>query len=198
MTAVDDGTGKRLRQSHIFPREEHEHYVEESWCSKRLFDVEPFEGHIVDPACGWGTIVINALTHGYVAAGSDLVQRGWDSTRTPSDFLRDTHAYDNVVTNPPFELLEEFTIQAVLRSRRKAAVIFPVARMPAAHYLERLPLRHVWLLTPRPSMPPGNYIRAGGKVGGGRVDFCWLVFDHRASSVDPVVRWLHRDGGGHE
>lgn len=192
MTATEDN-GPRLRQSHIFHREEHEHYVEESWCSSRLFDVEPFHGHIVDPACGWGTIVINALKHGYCAAGSDLVHRGWDSTHTPTDFLKDTHQYDNIVTNPPFNIIEDFTIQAALRARRKAAVIFPLARMPAAHWLEGLPLARVWLLTPRPSMPPGHYIKAGGKVGGGRVDYCWLVFEH-GHKGRWTGDWLYRDG----
>jgi hypothetical protein len=28
----------RARQSHIFDRETHDHYVEEPWCSNRLFD----------------------------------------------------------------------------------------------------------------------------------------------------------------
>ena len=47
-----DVNDPRARQSHIFDRETHDHYVEEPWCSKRLFDVEPFVGTIVDPACG--------------------------------------------------------------------------------------------------------------------------------------------------
>jgi hypothetical protein len=193
MTSAEDNA-PRLRQSHIFQRDALEHYVEESWCSARLFEVETFDGHIVDPACGWGTIVINALTHGHHAAGSDLVQRGWDSTRTPCDFLKDVHKYDNIVTNPPFNIIEDFIIHAVLRSRRKTAAIFPLARMPAAHWLERLPLSRVWLLTPRPSMPPGSYIAAGGRVGGGRVDYCWLVFEH-GHIGKATIDWLHRDGG---
>ena len=86
----------RARQSHIFDRETRDHYVEEPWCSKRLFDVELFVGTIVDPACGWGTIVTEALSAGYCAAGSDLVHRGWDSTRTPSDFLASTIVFDTI------------------------------------------------------------------------------------------------------
>ena len=191
--AIADAVGEpRLRRSHIFPRQQHEHYVEEKWCSRRLFDVEKFTGSIVDPACGWGQIVIAALEHGYSAAGCDIVNRGWDSTRTPSDFLKSTINYENIVTNPPFDRLEDFTIQAVSRSRRKAAVLFPLARIPAAHYLERLPLARVWLMTPRPSMPPGHYIKAGGKVGGGRIDFCWLVFEH-GHRDQPTMFWLHRE-----
>jgi hypothetical protein len=42
-------------------------------------------------------------------------------------------------------------------------------------------------------MPTGDYIKAGGKVGGGKQDFCWLVFDHDHEGP-PVVLWLHRDG----
>src|SRR6516162_2528612 len=92
---------------------------------------------IVDPTCGWGTIVVNAILAGYNAAGCDLVYRGWDnSSLTPSDFLKSEIIWDNIVTNPPFDLLKEFTIQAVRRSQRKAALIFPLARMPAAHWLE--------------------------------------------------------------
>ena len=184
----------RARQSHIFDRETHDHYVEEPWCSKRLFDVEPFVGTIVDPACGWGTIVTEALSAGYCAAGSDLVHRGWDSTRTPSDFLASTIVFDNIVTNPPFDISEEFITHAVAHARRKVAAIYPVRRLPVAgRWLSRLPLARIWLLTPRPSMPTGDYIKAGGKVGGGKQDFCWLVFDHDHEGPT-VVLWLHRDG----
>jgi len=182
----------RLRRSHIFKRDPDEHYVEQSWCSARLFDVERFNGSICDPACGWGTIVINALRAGYTAAGSDKIDRLRDYR--VADFLKNNFQYDNIVTNPPFGCIADFTIQCVLRSRRKAAVIFPLARMPAAHWLERLPLARIWLMTPRPSMPPGSYITAGGKVGGGRVDYCWLVFEH-GHRDQPTMAWLHRNKG---
>jgi hypothetical protein len=54
------------------------------------------------------------------------------------------------------------------------------------------PLRRVWLLTPRPSMPPGHVIAAGETPGGGKMDFCWLVFEHQLSGI-PQIGWLHRD-----
>jgi hypothetical protein len=37
-----------------------------------------------------------------------------------------------------------------------------------------------------------NPPEAGHKPGGGRIDFCWLVFD-RAYSGEAEVRWLHRE-----
>src|SRR6202035_4229037 len=66
---------KRAEKSHLWKREENEHYVEEMWCSRRLFDVEQFQGEIIDPACGFGRIVESALLAGYSAGGADIVQR---------------------------------------------------------------------------------------------------------------------------
>jgi hypothetical protein len=182
----------RPRRSHIFTRETNEHYVEPTWCSQRLFEVERFQGTIVDPAAGWGRIVIEALKAGYCAAGFDLVDRGWDSTRTPLDFFTVTERYDNIVTNPPFDCAPEFIAHAVECARYKVAAIFPFARLVAAcGWLDALPLARVLMLTPRPSMPPGRYIEAGGKVGQGRADFCWLIFIHGWTGK-PELGWLQR------
>jgi hypothetical protein len=183
----------RERKSHIFLRDNYDHYVEPRWCSARLFDVEQFEGSIYDPCCGFGTIVISALEHGLAAAGSDIVNRGWDSSLTPSNFLNWTRIYDNIVMNPPFDQAALFICHAVKHSTHKTAAIFPVRRLPAAAWLQTLPLARVWLLTPRPSMPPGNYIRCGNKPGGGKVDFCWLIFDRTHHSKKIEMKWLHRD-----
>jgi hypothetical protein len=177
----------------IFAREQSDHYVEPAWCSARLFQVEQFEGSIVDPACGWGTIVIEARRTGYNAAGSDIVDRGHDSTRTPSDFLKSIAVYDNIVTNPPFDIAQQFITHAVKHARRKVAAIVPIRRLPAASWLQALPLARVLMLTPRPSMPSGSFIRAGGKVGGGTQDFCWLIFDH-GHQGEPTIGWLRRAG----
>jgi hypothetical protein len=63
------------------------------------------------------------------------------------------------------------------------------AKFPTAEWLgEPLPLDRLYLLTPRSSVPPV----AAKKVGGGRVDFCWLVIDRRHKGP-PTWGWLHRD-----
>ncbi len=94
--------------------------------------------------------------------------------------------------NPAFTMHERFTKHA-LTLAPFVAMIMPVRKLNAAHWLYELPLSRVWLLTPRPSMPSGSFIAAGGKVGGGTVDFCWAVFD-KGWTCPPQLRWLHRDG----
>ncbi len=174
-----------------YERADDEWYAEPAWCSLRLFQEESFNGSIYDPCCGMGTIVLSALIAGLKAYGSDLRDRGWDSTL--QDFFAHHSLHENIVCNPPFDILPEFARHALKRARRKVAMIFPVARLNAARWLKDAPLARVWLLTPRPSMPPGRVIQAGGKVGGGKSDYCWLVFDH-GHVGPPRMHWLRRDG----
>jgi hypothetical protein len=187
------------RDAHIFAKAKDGHYVEPSWCSERLFAVEKFCGTIWDPACGWGTITTAAIKHGYGVVGSDIVDRRrhrLDGDFSKRDFLncewRPKHEF-SVVTNPPFDHVEAFARKALALGADQIAMIMLVRRLNAAHWLRELPLRRIYLLTPRPSMPPGSWIAAGNKPGGGTQDFCWLVFDssyHGRSWLD----WLRRDG----
>jgi hypothetical protein len=183
--------GKRPRRSHIFDRDDHDFYVEPAWCSERLFAVEPFVGLIWDPAAGSGTIPRAARAAGLSNFASDIANHGCGPRQ---DFLiasAPAEAFD-VVTNPPFRLARAFIERAVALGARKTAVIFPTARLNAARWLEPLPLAKIYLLTPRPSMPPGEVIARGERPGGGRMDFAWLVFNH-SHSGPPELRWLHRD-----
>ena len=176
--------------SPAYPRVD-EHYVEPFWVSERLFQEEQFiGGGVYDPACGFGRIVESAWRAGLAAYGSDIADRGWSDQ--PRDFFKHTDKHANIVSNPPFDVFEKFTKHALARARRKVALIMPTARLNAARWLYDTPLQSVWLLTPRPSMPPGHVIRANGKVGGGKSDYCWLVFEHGYSS-HPELKWLHRD-----
>jgi hypothetical protein len=167
----------RKRDSHTFARVAHDLYVERPWCSERLFLVEAFPEPVWDPCAGTGTIVESACAAGLKYAASDI--------STGRDFLIEPALVPlpfSVVTNPPYALAREIVERALELGAVKVAIFFPVARMNAAWcWLELLPLAHLHLLTPRPSV-----------FGGGRVDFCWLVIDRRHVGA-PTWGWLHCD-----
>jgi hypothetical protein len=196
----------RPRQSHIFVKEANGHYVEPRWCSDRLLDVERFghKGNVIwDPACGWGTILLAAKNHGFKALGSDVVEREhcFDFRFSQHDFLnggfpdRAMRRTTSVICNPPFDHVEEFCIRALQFAQYKVAMLCLLRRLPAAHWLGELPLETIYALTPRPSMPPGHWIAAGNKPGGGTQDFVWLVFNKRLGGrvPRPQWKWLKRD-----
>jgi hypothetical protein len=133
--------------------------------------------------------------------GADIVDRRNDPNAFSDfpfavcDFLkRSPRSSWAIVTNPPFDLIRPFCLRALDIAIHKVAVLTPLCRIVAAHWLQNLPLETVWLLTPRPSMPPASYIAAGKRPGGGTQDFCWLVFNKQATAGgSPRLRWLHRD-----
>lgn len=180
----------RKLEAHIWEREVNEHYVEPEWCARRLIQEEGFDGSIHDPSCGFGTIPKAAIALGYQATGSDLIDCGYGPV---VDFLNDETPRENIVCNPPFNIIEPFVIRALRLASKKVAAIIPVARLNAAHWLRETPLKTVWLMTPRPSMPPGHVIASGEKAGGGKADFCWIVWS-RGHNGAAEIKWLRRDG----
>jgi hypothetical protein len=186
----------RKRESSLWAREANDWYCEPEWCSLRLFQEEKFIGSIYDPAAGRGTIVISAVKNGLLGIGSDLVDRGWDSTLTPHDFLESEHKRDNIVCNPPFGIAEKFLARALDLARGKVAFLLPanwVQGDKRSRMLATTPLRRVWFITPRPSMPPGHVLEAGGKPGNGTTDYAWFVWLQGYDGA-PEVRCLRRDG----
>jgi len=182
-------------KAHAWEREANEHYVEPGWCSERLFEEEPFAGQVWDPCCGFGRIPEAAAKAGHMTYASDLVDRGYAGFCGAEDFLKcnDDMASPNIVCNPPFNIASQFALHALsLGNTCKVAMIFPTARLNAAHWLKGTPLVRVWLMTPRPSMPPGYTITAGEKPGGGKMDYAWLVWE-RGFTGEAAIRWLRRD-----
>lgn len=182
----------KAENSHVWQREANEHYVEPAWCSARLFAVEKFAGKIQDPSCGFGTIVKAGLEIGLPIFGTDLVDRGFPGLVAVKDFFEQRNRVANVVSNPPFNIFKPYALHALEWATGKVALIWLTRTLAAARWLEETPLAAIYYLTPRPSMPPGHVIASGAKPGGGKQDFCWLVWDH-AHTGPPVTRWLRRD-----
>jgi hypothetical protein len=192
------------RRSHIWVRDPHDHYVEPHWCSARLFEEEwfgPPSTLILDPACGWGRILKAAIGAGFAPFGSDIVDRlqrdevGRSNFRI-CDFLKRSPltSVPVIVSNPPYDEVQRFCERAVEVATSKVAMLVPLRRLPAARWLQHLPLETVYLLTPRPSIPTGAYIAAGNKPSGDTKDYCWLIFSKQMAAGSPRLCWLHRDG----
>lgn len=171
--------------AHRWERAAENFYTEPHWCSERLFALERFSGEIVDPACGSGRILEAAAGAGHAFRGFDIVRRALFCGAV-EDFLSPEwnggRKVDNIVSNPPYgDDLERFVRLALERTRFKVALLLAATWHCAderAEWLETTPLLRVRFLTPRPSIPPGEHVLAGGLVGGGRINFAWFVWSH--------------------
>jgi len=165
-----------LRAAHQQSRWPSDWYVEPPDCVESLFDAVAFGGPIYDPACGGGTIPKVARARGYEADGSDLVYRGFGCGGV--DFLRDHSVRENIVTNPPYRLAEDFARHALGVTRRSVALVTRISflngQKRALSLYEKHPPSLVLVLSARPSMPPGG---TDIPARGGTADYVWIVWN---------------------
>lgn len=193
----------RKRESSLWEREANDWYVEPEWVSARLFEEERFTGFVHDPACGMGNIVKSARAAGLDASGEDIVSRGPYCSRV-RDWLTaddDFVFYGNIVSNPSFKLCDDrktntfpFVEKCLAMASQKVALLLPanwIQGEKRSRWLATTPLRRVWFISPRPSMPPGQVIQAGMRPGNGTTDYCWMVW-LKGYDGNPEVRWLRR------
>lgn len=184
----------RKRESSIWIRDRHDWYVEPQWCADRLFAVLPFVGEVIDPACGRGNIVEAARRAHHCAEGWDLIDRGFPGTKV-RDFREHREPICNIVSNPPFGIAQHFVSHALQLARHTVCMLLPanwVQGDKRSRWLESTPLASVYFITPRPSMPPGAVVAAGGKPGNGTTDYAWFVWTRgRVGSAE--ICWLRRE-----
>jgi len=194
----------RKKEAHIWERDPHDWYVEPLECSLALFDLEIFSGTIWDPACGMGRIVQAANLSKLDAYGSDFIKRpGYSFDQL--DFLFNTpqHPFDNIVTNPPYSKAEDFVHRALslIKNGKKVALILPLVWLSGfsskRDWLPDSPLKKIFPISPRPSMPPAAVIQAGIRPGNGTKDYAWFVWQNGYQGA-PQVEFMNTNRYKHD
>jgi hypothetical protein len=81
-----------------------------------LLRVEQLPHRLWEPCCGHGNIVDVLRAHGHEVIGSDLIDYGRPDFFSRRDFLLEWKAPDGcecIITNPPFQLAEQFVAHAL-------------------------------------------------------------------------------------
>ena len=164
-------------------REENDFYPTPESATIALLQHQKFEGDIWECACGDGAISKVLLQHGYKVYSSDLIDRGYGSTG--KDFLQSDLKADNIVTNPPFNLAAEFTLQAFKCVKKKAVffhkLVFLESKKRQKNLFSLNKLEKVLIM-------PGRLAFKGYKTGG-LMCFAWFIFDVNYNGK-PTIDWI--------
>lgn len=187
MTTATAATYVRGQVPDAENREKDDFYPTPPSGTHALLSVEAFDGAIREPACGDGAISRVLAASGYQVDSSDLVDRGYGRSRV--DYLMDFSFADNVVTNPPFKLAEQFVRHALGRTERKVAMLLRLSWLEGQarrSLFETTPLARVWVFSKRLTMH-----RSGVAVStsGGMVPFAWYVWEQGHSGA-PTLGWI--------
>lgn len=155
----------------------------------RLLAVEGFTGNIWEPACGDGAISRELEAAGHTVRSTDLVDRGYGAARV--DFLMEwADRADNIVTNPPFKMAEEFARHALALADRKVALLCRLAWLEGLGHKELFtstPLARVWVFSKRLHMQRAR--QAQKTDAGGMIAFAWFVWE-RGHDGPPTLGWI--------
>lgn len=168
-------------------RPENDFYPTPPEATLALLSKEKFEGTIWEPACGDGAISEVLLQEGYSVISSDLIDRGYGEA--PHDFLTSDWKADNIITNPPFTLAQEFVEKSLERTTGKVVMLCKLVFLEGQKrksFFESTPLARVHVFSKRV-----NFYREGhkGKLGTSMMAFAWFVWEH-GHEGPPTIGWL--------
>lgn len=171
-------------------RPENDFYPTPPEATHALLDCENFTGTIWEPACGDGAISKVLEERGHVVWSSDLIDRGYGLGGY--DFLTSHRKADNIITNPPFTLAQQFvehSLQATKESQGKVAMLCKLVFLEGQKrkaFFESTPLARVHVFSKRV-----NFYREGvkGKLGTSMMAFAWFVWSH-GHEGPPTIAWI--------
>jgi len=162
-------------------------YVEDRRVVDALLDVETFNGECWDPSCGGGNIPMAMRARGISCHGSDIADRGFGATGL--DFFETIATAANIITNPPYGVIEPYIRRALEKTTDKVCILARLALlegMKRQALFRETPLARVWVSSRRVSMPPGG---ADIKAAGGTIAYAWFVWEH-GHAGKPTLGWL--------
>lgn len=169
-----------------YDRDKNDWYIEPAWCVSALREHCELSGLIHDPCCGIGTI-----PKMLGATGADITDRGFGYE--VQDFLQENRMFDNIVTNPPYNIAQAIIEHALIQTTRRVAALVQLKFLSSQKRYSlfcRPETEKVIMFSRRPSMPPGEMLMKHGENirGGGSIDFCWIVWSHKHKG-DATISW---------
>lgn len=162
-------------------------YVEDRRIVDALLDVESFTGQSWDPSCGGGNIPMAMRARGLSCWGSDIADRGFGTMGL--DFFQAPDTADNIITNPPYGVIEPYIRRALSLTTHKVCILARLALlegMKRQALFRETPLARVHVSSRRVSMPPGG---TDIKAAGGTIAYAWFVWEH-GHVGKPTVGWI--------
>jgi hypothetical protein len=165
-------------------RVENDFYATPEEATQALMEAEIFNGTIWEPACGNGMMSKKIMEYNRDIFSSDLIDRGYGFTGM--DFLKAKEietGYEifNIITNPPFNLFQEFAQKALLVARNKVALFGKLQALEGnkrATFLESSPLKTVYVFKKRINpLRNGNPLDENGKKWCSTMAFAWYVWE---------------------
>ena len=150
-------------------------YPTPAWATRALLHYEQFDGAIVEPCCGDGSMaeVLRETENTIIA--TDLYDRGYGSIKDVFDY---DAAVDNVVTNPPFNIASDIILHMMPLFKNKMAMFLRTAFLESVSRYNKIyavhPPSRVHVFTKRVTLYPSSF---ENKSTGGTTSYAWFIWE---------------------
>ena len=148
-----------------------------------LIRYEKFFGNVWECSCGKGAISKPLIDNGYDVYSSDLIDRGYGDVK---DFLKTNLKYDNIITNPPFNIATEFAIHGLNCINNKMALLLKLSFLEGKKRTSVLfnqnNLKKVLVFSRRLGFKKKD-------KKGGLMAFAWFIWE-KDYNGKPTIEWL--------
>lgn len=173
-------------------RDPNDFYPTPAVATRALLARERFTRSIWEPACGAGDMSRVLEAAGHAVRSTTLFDQGYGEVGV--DFLTRTDRAENIVTNPPFKLAEEFTELALSLARRKVAMLYRLAWLEGIGRYRRFydvdPPTRVYVFSRRIHFSRGGWAGGAADGKGGMTAFMWMVWDRSVRNAPTELRWF--------
>lgn len=150
--------------------------------TKQLLSRENFQGLVLEPACGNRAISKMLIKYSYGGISDDL-QNGYD-------FLKENRIWDNIITNPPFSLADEFILKAKELYKNKIAFLMPLNYLHGQKRYEKnifKELVRIYVFTRYPLLT--DTVREDGKYETGMMVYAWYIWE-KGYKGKAEINWI--------
>jgi len=175
-------------------RAENDFYATHPDSTKALLEVEEIIYPALEPSCGEGHI--SKLLDETQLDSHDLIFRGYGHGGI--DFLAENYEenlnYQTIITNPPFNLFQEFVEQALTIAKKKVIMFGKLQALEGikrATFLQKTPLRTVYVFKKRqqPMRNGKSNDEVTGKKMSSTMAFAWFVWEIGYTGK-PTIEWI--------
>lgn len=192
-----DNGGKLAGGNPARGRVENDFYATHPDSTKALLKVEEIIYPVLEPACGEGHI--SKLLVGGSVGSYDLINRGYGNSGynyLTHCFLGDYNIpkYNTIITNPPFNLFQEFVEKALKETKKKVIMFGKLQALEGqkrATFLQSTPLKTVYVFKKR--QQPMRNGKANDEITGKKMSstmaFAWFVWE-KGYKGKPTIEWI--------
>lgn len=169
-------------------REKNDFYPTPPSTTRALMEREKFDGIVWECASGNGAM--SKVIEQYNECISSDMRKDEDIYGEKGvDFLKTNREVDNIITNPPYRLAEEFIKHALQCARKKVAMLLKLVFLEGVtryDLFQNTPLKTVYVFCRR------QRITIGGKEmkNSSMIAYAWFVWD-KSYTGKPTISWIN-------